>query len=96
VATKWHAALLYNQSNLSVMQDTTKKKLVQVYAGTMWQAEVVKGLLDSNGIHCVLLDETIGAVTSSYSWTAGDAVVAVDESDEARANEVIRENSPKE
>lgn len=70
------------------------EKLVQVYAGTLWQAQVVKGLLDSNGIRSVVLNETIGAVTSPYSPTAGDAVVAVNESDELRAVEIIKKESP--
>lgn len=68
---------------------STKEKLVEVYAGTLWQAEVVKGLLDANLIPCALLNETIGAVTSPYSPTSGDAVVVVDERDKARAMEVI-------
>ena len=58
---------------------STKGKLVEVYAGTLWQAEVVKGLLDANEIPCAVIDETIGAVTSPYSPTSGDAVVVVDE-----------------
>lgn len=68
---------------------STKEKLVEVYAGTLWQAEVVKGLLDANLIPCALLNETIGTVTSPYSPTSGDAVVVVDERDKARAMEVI-------
>ena len=66
---------------------STKGKLVEVYAGTLWQAEVVKGLLDANEIPCAVIDETIGAVTSPYSPTSGDAVVVVDEKDKERAGE---------
>ena len=43
---------------------SAKEKLVEVYAGTLWQAEVVKGLLDANGIPCAVIDETIGSVQS--------------------------------
>ena len=68
---------------------STKEKLVEVYAGTLWQAQVVKGLLDANSIECAVIDATIGAVTSSYSPTAGDAVVVVDEKDCVRALEII-------
>ena len=68
---------------------SVNEKLVEVYAGTLWQAEVVKGLLDSNNIPCAVLDETIGAVTSPYSPTSGDAVVVVDEKDRTRAVAVI-------
>ena len=45
---------------------SAKEKLVEVYAGTLWQAEVVKGLLDANSIPCAVINETIGAVTSPY------------------------------
>ena len=66
-----------------------KDGLVCVYAGTLWQAEVINGLLDANGIPCAVIDETIGAVTSPYSPTSGDVIVAVDKKDEARARELI-------
>ena len=68
---------------------SAKEKLVEVYAGTLWQAEVVKGLLDANSISCAVINETIGAVTSPYSPTSGDVIVVVEEKDKARAVEVI-------
>ena len=68
---------------------STDGKLIEVYAGTLWQAEVVKGLLDANSIPCAMINETIGAVTSPYSPTSGDAVVVVDEKDKERALQVI-------
>ena len=71
---------------------SAKEKLVEVYAGTLWQAEIVKGLLEANLIPCAMLDETIGAVTSPYSPTSGDVLVVVDEKDKARAIEVIEKN----
>ena len=74
---------------------STKGKLVEVYAGTLWQAEVVKGLLDANEIPCAVIDETIGAVTSPYSPTSGDAVVDVDEKDKERAGEFIEQMDEK-
>lgn len=74
---------------------STKGKLVEVYAGTLWQAEVVKGLLDANEIPCAVIDETIGAVTSPYSLTSGDAVVVVDEKDKERAGKFIEQMDEK-
>ena len=71
---------------------SAKEKLVEVYAGTLWQAEVIKGLLDANSIPCAVLNETIGAVTSPYSPTSGDVLVVVDEKDKPRAIEVIEKN----
>lgn len=72
---------------------SAKEKLVEVYAGTLWQAEVVKGLLDSNGIPCAVINETIGAVTSPYSPTSGDAVVVVEEKYVERATAVINKGA---
>lgn len=69
-----------------------KEKLVEVFAGTLWQAEVIKGMLESNGIECTVLDETIGSVLSPYSPSIGDVVVAVKESDSKRALEIIESN----
>ena len=66
-----------------------REKLVEVYAGTLWQAEVVKGLLEANAIPCAVINETIGAVTSPYSPTSGDVLVVVDEKDVPRAVEII-------
>ena len=66
-----------------------REKLVEVYAGTLWQAEVVKGLLEANAIPCAVINETIGAVTSPYSPTSGDVLVVVDEKDAPRAVEAI-------
>ncbi len=72
---------------------STKEKLVEVYAGSMWQAEVIKGLLDANAIPCAVIDESIGAVTSPYSSTAGDVLVVVDEKDKERAVEIIEKGA---
>ena len=77
--------------NITVM--SAKEKLVEVYSGTLWQAEVIKGLLDANGVPCAVLDESIGAVTSPYSPTSGDVVVVVDECDKARAVAVIEKGA---
>ena len=70
-----------------------REKLVEVYAGTLWQAEVVKGLLDANAIPCAVINETIGAVTSPYSPTSGDVLIVVDEKDVSRAVEIIEHSA---
>ena len=68
-------------------------KGVAVYAGTLWQAQLVKGLLDANAVPCVINDETMGAVTSHYAPNVGDVFVVVNEADEAKALEVIEQNT---
>lgn len=71
----------------------SNEKLAEVFAGTLWQAEVIKGMLESNNITCTVLNETIGAVTSPYSLTAGDYIVMVNESESKRAAQIIEKNS---
>ena len=77
------------------MQNENRNRLIEVFAGTLWQAEIVKGLLDANNIPCTILDETIGAVTSAYSPIIGDVVVVVNKSDKDQAIEIIEKNSIK-
>ena len=74
---------------------SNRDKLVHIFAGTRWQAEVVRGLLEANDIPCAVIDETIGAVTSPYSPIIGDVVVAVNDKDSKRAIDLIEENSIK-
>ena len=77
------------------MVDVNKEKLVTVFAGTVWQAELIKGLLDANGIPCAIMDETIGAVTSSYAGLEGDVLVVVAEEEKKRAVEIIEQSREK-
>ena len=74
------------------MKKNNDERLVQVFAGTLWQAELIKGLLDSNNIPCDIKDNTLGAVTSSYAGLDGDVVIIVNKEDEERAIETIKEN----
>ena len=74
------------------MSKNNEDRLVQVFAGTLWQAEIVKGLLESNGIPCDIKDNTIGAVTSSYGALSGDVIVIVNKENEKRAIAILKEN----
>lgn len=75
------------------MNGANEEKFVQVYAGNLWQAQLVKGLLDANAVPCVINDETLGAVTSHYAPNVGDVYVVVNEADKERALEVIEQNA---
>lgn len=75
------------------MNGANEEKFVQVYAGNLWQAQLVKGLLDANAVPCVINDETLGAVTSYYAPNVGDVYVVVNEADKERALEVIEQNT---
>ena len=83
------------QLKKNYMIDVNKEKLVTVFAGTVWQAELTKGLLDANGVPCAIMDETIGAVTSSYAGIESDVLVVVPEEEKERALEVIKQNREK-
>ncbi|MBQ2289877.1 MAG: DUF2007 domain-containing protein [Bacteroidaceae bacterium] len=71
------------------MTAANKNKLVEVFAGTLWEAELVKGLLDSNAISCAIEDYSIGVVTSPYLPGGGDVIVVVNEADKEQAMKII-------
>ena len=73
------------------MNDENNEKLVTVFTGTVWQAEIIKGLLDTNEIPCAIMDETIGAITSSYAGFGKGVLVVVNEEDKEKALEIIKE-----
>lgn len=75
------------------MNGVNEEKLVPVYSGDMWQAQLVKGLLDANAIVCAIKDDSTGILTSSYALAVGEVVVIVNEGDEAAARKVIEENT---
>lgn len=78
------------------MNDANKEKLVTVFTGTVWQAELIKGLLDANDIPCAIMDETLGAITSSYAGFGKGVLVVVNEDEKENALELIKNNSQKE
>lgn len=75
---------------------TTKgnDELIEVYQGTPWEAELVKGLLEANGVESMLKDETLGSVTAQ--GIGGDIKVLVREEDYSLAKEVIDERDKEE
>ena len=75
------------------MNDANKEKLVTVFTGTVWQAELIKGLLDANDIPCAIMDETLGAITSSYAGFGKGVLVVVNEDEKENALELIKNNS---
>lgn len=69
-----------------------ESRLVQIFNGDMWQAELIHGLLASNNIECMIKDDSLSAVASPYMPVGGEVCILVNESDEERAREII-ENS---
>ena len=72
--------------------DANKEKLVTVFTGTVWQAELIRGVLETNNIPCAIMDETIGAITSSYSGMGKGVLVVVNEEDKEKALEIIEDS----
>ena len=66
--------------------------LVEVYRGDLWEAELVKGLLEANGVQAMLKDETLSAVTSN---AGGSVVVLVNKEEQVYAEKVVKENTKK-
>lgn len=67
--------------------------LVEVFGGSLWEAEVVKGLLEANDIQSMLKDETLGSVTSPYAGIGGEMKVLVDRTDYPLAKKLIDEKN---
>jgi hypothetical protein len=57
-----------------------------IFSGPPFEAEVTRGMLETNGIRCIVEDHT-SLVTSYYSGVGGDMRVLVSPSD---AKEAIR------
>ena len=74
------------------MMANANGRLVEVFTGDLWEAEVIMGLLESEGIISMVKDETLGVVTGYYLNTGKGVKVLVNEEDEQRAKSVIEEN----
>lgn len=44
------------------MDSNKSTKSVEVFSGSPWEAEVIKGLLESNAIYCVIKDGILGTL----------------------------------
>lgn len=65
--------------------------LVEVFRGSLWEAELIKGLLESAGVSAMVKDETLSAVTSPYSDMGGQVLVMVNKEEEVYAKKVVAE-----
>ena len=72
------------------METKTYGSLVEVFRGSLWEAELIKGLLESAGVSAMLKDETLSAVTSP-SLPTGDVLVMVNKEEEVYAKKVVSE-----
>lgn len=65
-----------------------KTKLIEVYTGSLWEAELVKTMLGDNGVEAVTKDALIPNLTLSAIIV--DVAVLVNEKDYEPAMEVVR------
>ncbi len=69
------------------MKEENETLLVEVFAGTPWEAELIKGLLDSNGIQSTLKDGVMGTLAP---YLSPEVAVLVNEESYEAAMEVVR------
>ena len=72
------------------MKEEDNSRLVEVFNGSRWEAELIKGLLESNDIEALLKDGLMTAIAPYISPTVS---VLVKEEDYESAMEVIRSRS---
>ena len=73
------------------METNAYDSLVEVFRGNLWEAELVKGLLESAGVQAMIKDETLSAVTSPYANVGGRVLVMVNKEEEVYAKKVVAE-----
>lgn len=71
------------------MKAEDKSKLIEVFKGSLWEAEMVKSLLDNAAVESVLKDGMV--VNVVLPATAVEVKVLVNESNFGAAMEVVRE-----
>ncbi len=70
----------------------SQHKLVKVFSGNLWQAQIIQGLLKSNHIVSILENDTLSAVTSPYATLGGEVWVLVHMRDKETAVKLISTN----
>ena len=75
------------------MEAKTYGSLVAVFQGTLWEAEIIKGLLSSAGVESMIKDESPSVVTSAYSEVGGEVLVLVNKEEEVYARKVVAQKT---
>lgn len=69
------------------MKEEDYSKSVEVFSGSPWEAEIIRGLLENNGIRCVIKDGILGTLAPYIAPAV--SVLVVDREYEA-AKEIIQ------
>nr|DAI35265.1 MAG TPA: Putative prokaryotic signal transducing protein [Caudoviricetes sp.] len=78
----------------TIMKEEDKSKLIEVFKGSLWEAQLVKSLLGNNDIESTLKDGMV--VNVVLPDTAIDVAVLVNEANYETAMEVVRAYEKKE
>lgn len=84
---------IYSPLTSQTMEENVFESLVEVFRGNLWEAELIKGLLESAGVESMIKDETLSAVTSPYANMGGNVLVLVNKEEEVYAKEVVARRS---
>ena len=76
-----------NPNDLTIMKEEDYSKSVEVFSGSPWEAEIIKGLLESNDIRCVVKDGIMGTLAP---YIAPAVSVLVTEDEYEAATELIK------
>ena len=68
-----------------------KQDLVCVFKGQPFEAEIVKGRLESDGIDAMIMNNSMSAIFSTYTVMAGPVSVLVNPQEVDRAKELLQE-----
>lgn len=74
------------------MKEEDYSRSVEVFSGSPWEAEIIKGLLESNGIRCVIKDGIMGTLAP---YIAPAVSILVTEDQYEAATELIRSRNEK-
>lgn len=74
------------------MKEEDYSKSVEVFSGSPWEAEIIKGLLETSGIRCVVKDGILGTLAP---YIAPAVSILVLEDDYEAATEIIRARAEK-
>lgn len=76
-----------NNDNSIIMKEQDHTKSVEIFSGSPWEAEIIKGLLESNGILCVVKDGLMGTLAP---YIAPSVSILVTEENINIATEIIK------
>lgn len=75
------------------MKENDRSKLVEVFKGSLWEAELVKGLLATAGIESTIKDALL--VNLPLPESVIDVAVLVNDTDYTAATEIISKREEK-